>query len=165
VLARVLVCIALLVAASGCGGGSKSLATTVTNTTSAGPPPTHAQFARQLAALCPNSNHLIASQHALTQAIKANDLAKAGKIVASTEAAAGSFFRRFERLTPPAKDRISFVRHLLLTHQYLGIDARLAAALRAHVVAEVQRFAGFAQQVSDRRTTAAVALGLKRCGA
>jgi hypothetical protein len=161
---QVLVCTALLMAAGGCGGGSRSPATSVTRTRGAVPPLTSAQFARQLALLCPDSNHLVASQIALTQAISANDLAKASKIVASTEARAGSFFRKFERLTPPAQDRMSFVRHLSLTHQYLGIDARLAAALRAHVVAEVHRFGDFAQKVSDQRTTAAIALGLKGCG-
>ena len=153
---QVLVCVTLFLATNGCGGGGSSATRSTTV-------PTRAQFERQLLALCPDSKHLIANQKAFTQAINADDLRKASKIVASTESTAGSFFRKFERLVPPAKDRVAFVRYLSLTHQYLGIDARVAAALRTHTVVEVHRFGGLAQKVSDRLTASAVGLGLRRC--
>lgn len=156
VSAQVSVCIAVLILTSGCGGGGSSATQSTTV-------PTRAQFIRQVGALCPDNHHLSASQKALTQAIKTNDLKKASAVVASIESAAGSFYRKFERLIPPKEDRVAFLRYLSLTHQYLGINARLAAALRNHVVVEVHRFDGFAQPVADRRTASAVALGLGRC--
>jgi hypothetical protein len=158
---QVLGCVALLFAVSGCGGASPT--TNATRTTGATPPPTQAQFMRQVLVLCPDNNHLIAYQKALTRAINANDLSKGSRIVASSESRAASLFRNLEKLTPPAKDRVPFLRSLAQTHQYLGISARLAAALHTHVAVEVRRFAGFAQNVSDKRTASAVALGLGRC--
>ncbi len=151
----------MLFAVSGCGGASPT--TNATRTTGAIPPPTHAQFMRQVLVLCPGNNQLIADQKALTQAIDANDLPKAKRIVASSESRAASLFRNIEKLTPATKDQLAFLRYLSQTHQYLGINARLAAALHTHAAVEVHRFAGFAQNVSDKRTASAVALGLGRC--
>jgi hypothetical protein len=118
---------------------------------------------RQVAVLCLDNNRLIAYQKAVMQAISANELTKANTIVAGTESKAGSFFRNIEKLTPAGKDRVAFLRYLSQTHQYLGINVRLAAALDANAGVEVHRFVGFAQNVSDKRTASAVALGLGRC--
>jgi hypothetical protein len=167
VLARVLVVAGLLGSTSGCGGGGSS----ATKSTTAQPTqtvvsklPTHAHFISRLDALCPQSNHLASRQKVLTQAINAHELKKAGAIVASTESEAVAFYLKFARLIPSAEDRAAFMRYLLLTHRYVGLNERLAAALRSHHVMEIDRFIGFTQKVAALRTNTAVDLGWTSCG-
>ena len=169
VLAQVLVVAGLLASTSGCGGGGSS----ATQSTTAEPAqtvvsvsklPTHAHFMSRLDALCPQSSHLASNQRALTQAINAHELKKAGAIVANTESDAVAFYLKFGRLIPSAEGRAAFVRYLLLTHRYVGLNERLAAALHARAVKEVRRFVGFTQKVADQRTSTAVDLGWTRCG-
>jgi hypothetical protein len=169
VLAQVLVVAGLLGSTSGCGGGGSS-ATKSTTAEATGTVvavsnlPTHAHFISRLDALCSQSSHLVSDQKALTQAINAHELKKAGEIVASTESDAVAFYLKFGRLIPSGEDRAAFVRYLLLTHRYVGLNERLAAALHARAVKEVRRFVGFTQKVADQRTTTAVDLGWTRCG-
>jgi hypothetical protein len=169
VFAQVLVCSALVSAASGCGGGGSS-ATGATTAEATGTVvavsklPTHAHFKSRLDALCSQSNQLASHQQALRRAINADELKKAGAIVAKTESDAVAFYLKFGRLIPSAEDRAAFVRYLLLTHRYVGLNERLAAALHAHDVVEVRRFVGFAQKVADKRTNTAVDLGWTSCG-
>jgi hypothetical protein len=158
-------CIAVVIAMSGCGGGSSSSTTTHATHNAVAKFSTRAQFARQLDAVCSQADRLASRQAALTQAINASDLPKASEIVTSTESEVGPFYRRFVRLIPSAQDRVAFVRYQSLTHEYLRINERLAAALHDHLAVEVQRFGGFALKLADQSTSAAVALGLAKCGA
>jgi hypothetical protein len=167
VLARVLVVAGLLGSTSGCGGGGSS----ATKSTAAQPTqtvvsklPTRAHFISRLDTLCPQSNHLANRQKVLTRAINAHELKKAGAIVASMESDAVAFYLKFARLIPSAEDRAAFARYVLLTHRYVGLNERLAAALHARAVKEVRRFAGFVQKVADLRTNTAVDLGWTSCG-
>jgi len=167
VLAQALVVAGLLSSTSGCGGGGSS----ATKSTTAEPAqtvvsklPTHAHFTSRLDALCPQSNHLAGQQKALTQAINAHELKKAGAIVASTESDAVAFYLKFGRLIPSAEDRAAFVRYLQLTHRYVGLNERLAAALHARAMKEARRFVGLAQKVADQRINTAVDLGWTSCG-
>jgi hypothetical protein len=159
----------LLSAVSGCGGGGSS-ATRATTAEATGTVvavsklPTHAHFLSRLDALCSQSNQLASHQRALTRAINADELKKAGGIVASTQPDAAAFYLKFGRVIPSAEDRAAFVRYLLLTHRYVGLNERLAAALHAHHVAEVHRFVGLTQKVADQRINTAVDLGWTSCG-
>jgi hypothetical protein len=169
VLAQVLVVAGLLVSTSGCGGGgssaTKSTTAEATQTVVAiSNLPTHAHFISRLDALCSQSNRLVGDQKALAQAINAQELKKAGAIVASTEPDAVAFYLKFGRLIPSVEDRAAFARYLLLTHRYVGLNERLAAALRAHAVKEVHRIVGFTQKVADQRTNTALDLGWTSCG-
>lgn len=167
-LAQVLVFIALLIATSGCGGGGSSAthSTTVKAThTLVSALPTHAVFIRRLDALCAAGNRKAAVHlKALTQAINANELKKAGDILASTEPEAAAFYLRVERLTPSAEDREAFVHYLVLTHRLFGLDERLVAVLHASNVGEFTRLSGLAQKVHNHRTIAAFDLGSRKCG-
>jgi hypothetical protein len=167
VLAQVLVFAGLLGATSGCGGGGSSATTTAEATgtvVAVSKLPTHAHFISRLDALCSQSKQLAGHQKALIQAINAHELKKAGAIVASTESDAVAFYLKFVRLIPSAEDRAAFERYLLLTHRYVGVNERLAAALRSHHVVEVNRFVGFTQKVAHQRTNTAADLGWTSCG-
>jgi hypothetical protein len=167
VLARVLVVAGLLGSTSGCGGGGSSATKSTTEQptqTAVSKLSTHAHFISRLDALCPQSNHLANHQRALTRAINAHELKKAGAIAASTESDAVAFYLKFARLIPSAEDRAAFMRYVLLTHRYVGLNVRLAAALHARAVKEVRRFAGFAEKVADLRADTAVDLGWTSCG-
>jgi hypothetical protein len=166
VLAPVLVCTASVIATSGCGGGSSATQSTAARSTQtvASTLPTQARFVRQLVALCPAGNRLARDQKALGQAIKTSDLTKARAVVGILKADAEAFYRRFEGLTPSAQGRALFLRYLLLTHRYFGINERLAAALHLRAAAVVNRLAGLAQAVADQRSQTAAQLGLTRCG-
>ena len=167
VLAQVLVVAELLGSTSGCGGGGSSATKSTTEQptqTVVSKLPTHAHFISRLDALCPQRNRLASHQQALTQAINAHELKKAGAIVANTESDAVAFYLKFGRLIPSAEDRAAFVRYLLLTHRYVGLNERLAAALHARAMKEARRFFGFTQKVADQRTNTAVDLGWTSCG-
>lgn len=158
VLAQLLILVGLLGSTSGCGGGGSSEPTQTAVTTL----PTHAEFVSRLDALCPD--HLGSHHQELTQAINANDLHKARKVVARTESEAESFYGEFESLVPPAEDRAAFARYLLLTHRYLGVNERLAAVLRSGGAdREVTRLFGLLRKAAGQRTSTADSLGLSRC--
>ncbi len=63
----------------------------------------------------------------------------------------------------PNRDYLLFAGSLVALAQSLASAAR--TALRANNVAEVQRLSQLSKQAHDARTTAAVDLGAKECGA
>jgi hypothetical protein len=170
VLAQVLLVAGLLGSTGGCGGGgvsaTKSTTAEETQTVVSGSKlPTHAHFMSRLDALCPQSNQLASHQKALTRAVNADEMNKAGAIVASTKSDVVAFYRKFESLIPSANDRAAFVRYVLLTHRYIGLNERLAAALHARAAKEARRFVGFTRKVANQRSNTAVDLGWTSCGA
>ena len=165
----------ILAASPGCGGDESSAPPTTTPTSEAGPTatatetaaagPTHEEFVTELDSICERGNRQAAAQQAeYQQAVDANDLPRAGELLATSLAKNETYADELDDLVVPPEDEAAFARYNLERERVQSLSERIATALKASDTQEVLRLSNLADTARDRRTEAAVDLGTTHCG-
>jgi hypothetical protein len=164
--------------AAGCGGdddGSDSAGSSETPTTTPTPTPTptatpepeitHDEFVAQVDAVCREGNRATRRYNReFQQAAEAGDYGQAADI---REAALNENRDRIDDFPTeaPSDEEATYERYLAQVRRIQALEPRIIAALRAGDIQEVQRLSALGQKFRNRRTEAAIDLGLEVCGA
>jgi hypothetical protein len=158
--------LALLVTVTGCGSATTTNSATTTPTTAptvraADPTLTHAEFVKRLDVTCRGGLDDLGRE-----AVAAgDDTEKLAAVVRSVAGRINAVRRRQAQLTAPAEDQQAFRRYLNAQRRMAAIYTRMGAALDAGDVSQTRYFLSLIDGLRAARTTAALDLDLKRCGA
>ena len=124
--------------------------------------PTHAQFVRQLDAVCQAGNRG-PTLTSINQLLRARRYRQAAALVEAVYNRPAQL-RALDRIVAPAADAAKFARYKLLTHRIVGLGLRGADALRGGDVELFNRLARQLNTLVRQRTLVAIDLGTRHCG-